>query len=60
MAGIKRMPLVFHFAKVYGAKVYTTDVIVDELEFCESKKAEATAEPTIEDISIEQAELPFK
>lgn len=43
-----------------GRKVYTTDVIVDELEFCESKKAEATAEPTIEDISIEQAELPFK
>ena len=43
-----------------GRKVYTTDVVVDEFEFCESKgeKAEQTR---AEAIAIDdQVELPFK
>ena len=28
-----------------GQKVYTTDVVIDEQEFCESKKAETQQEP---------------
>lgn len=47
-----------------GAKVYTTEVIVDECEFCDSKpdqNAEKQAEPGFMDVpeGIEQ-DLPFK
>ena len=41
-----------------GQKVYTTDVIVNEIEFCESRKAEPNAENT-EVFSSYEGELPF-
>ena len=52
------------YTKQDGSKVYTTDVIVDRHEFCESKK-DATSnnveDPVIPDgISDIQEELPFK
>lgn len=49
-----------------GQKVYTTDVVVDEQEFCESKNAGTTEEPKQESnvadngfVSAIDAELPF-
>ena len=43
-----------------GRKVYTTDVVVDEFEFCE-KKGEQAEEDRAEAIAIDdQVELPFK
>ena len=41
-----------------GQKVYTTDVIVNEIEFCESRKEEPKEEKT-EDISSLEEDLPF-
>ena len=41
-----------------GRKVYTTDVIVNEIEFCESRKEEPKEEKT-EDISSVEEDLPF-
>lgn len=45
-----------------GVKVYTTDVIVDNVEFAESKKAETKVETNDGFMQIsadEEAELPF-
>jgi single-strand DNA-binding protein len=39
-----------------GQKVYTTDVIVNEIEFCESRKEEPKEE---KDISSLEEDLPF-
>lgn len=41
-----------------GQKVYTTDVIVDEIEFCESRKEEPKEERP-DDISQLEEDLPF-
>ena len=43
-----------------GVKVYTTDVLVNEFEFCESKKEQESAPDQFipEDISVDS--LPFK
>ena len=46
-----------------GAKVYTTDIVVDEIEFAESKKEEGkAAEPDIYFMSIPESakdDMPF-
>ena len=41
-----------------GQKVYTTDVIVNEIEFCECRKAEPKEERP-DDISQLEEDLPF-
>lgn len=41
-----------------GHKVYTTDVVVDEHEFCESKKEEQKPGDAFVNVPIEE-ELPF-
>lgn len=45
-----------------GKKIYTTDVVVERVEFCESKKAEDTAAPSTNDDFMaitEDDDLPF-
>lgn len=42
-----------------GQKVYTTDVIVNNHEFCESRKAEEQADDFVEVPEGLQEELPF-
>lgn len=45
-----------------GKKIYTTDVVAEEVEFAESKKAQETAEnPDNDDFFkvVDDAELPF-
>lgn len=48
------------YTNTAGSKVYTTDVIVEESEFCESKKAEKKESNDFMDVpgNIE-ADLPF-
>lgn len=41
-----------------GRKVYTTDVVVDDIEFGESKKAEEMTEEVFADVP-DDVELPF-
>lgn len=47
-----------------GIKKYTTEVITEEIDFAESKKAEITQEPPIEGdgefVKVEDVDLPFK
>lgn len=46
-----------------GVKVYTTDVVADEVEFAESKKAEETPPSNNEWLEVPEgieADLPFK
>jgi len=42
-----------------GNKVYTTKVIVEQIEFAESKKKETTAEPSDWMEGVEYIDLPF-
>lgn len=44
-----------------GNKVYTTDVVVERVEFAESKKTEQTEAPASDDFMnvIDEADLPF-
>lgn len=44
-----------------GNKVYTTDVVVERVEFAESKKTEQTEVPASDDFMnvIDEADLPF-
>lgn len=50
------------YQKQDGTKVYTTDVIVEEVEFCESKKdSEASHKQAVEEsfTALEDDNLPF-
>ena len=42
-----------------GQKVYTTDVVAEDQEFCESKKAEETPSDDNQFMQVDSADLPF-
>lgn len=42
-----------------GHKVYTTDVIVERMEFCESKQGDATENKKVDEFQPVNEDLPF-